>query len=74
LLSPSDLANFEAQASTNLVSWATLPNALSLTNGMFAASGQRAVELQRALLPHHRTLKDSFRQKSPADNGGAFCF
>jgi hypothetical protein len=34
LLSPSDLANFEAQASTNLVNWVTLPNALSLTNGM----------------------------------------
>jgi hypothetical protein len=34
LLSPSDLANFEAQASTNLVDWVTLTNALSLTNGM----------------------------------------
>ena len=34
LLSPSNLANFEAQASTNLVDWASLPNALSLTNGM----------------------------------------
>lgn len=34
LLSPADLANFEVQASTNLVNWATLPNALSLTNGM----------------------------------------
>jgi alpha-tubulin suppressor-like RCC1 family protein len=34
LLSPSDLANFEAQASTDLVNWVTLPNALSLTNGM----------------------------------------
>jgi len=34
LLQPSDLANFEAQASTDLVNWATLPNALSLTNGM----------------------------------------
>ena len=34
LLSPSDLPNFEAQASTNLVDWVTLPNALSLTNGM----------------------------------------
>jgi hypothetical protein len=34
LLSPSDLANFEAQASTNLVNWVTLQNALSLTNGM----------------------------------------
>jgi hypothetical protein len=29
----SDLAAFEAQASTNLVDWATLPNALSVTNG-----------------------------------------
>jgi|GEM_PF-1135958 len=34
LLSPSNLANFEAQASTNLVDWVTLPSALSLTNGM----------------------------------------
>ena len=34
LLSSADLANFEAQASTNLVNWVTLPNALSLTNGM----------------------------------------
>jgi hypothetical protein len=34
LLSPSDLANFEAQGSTNLVNWVTLPGALSLTNGM----------------------------------------
>ena len=34
LLSSADLANFEAQASTNLVDWVTLPSALSLTNGM----------------------------------------
>jgi hypothetical protein len=34
LLSPADLANFEAQASTNLVDWVTLPDGLSLTNGM----------------------------------------
>ena len=34
LLLPSDLLNFEAQASTDLVNWVTLPNALSLTNGM----------------------------------------
>jgi hypothetical protein len=34
LLSPSDLANFEAQASTNLMDWVPLTNALSLTNGM----------------------------------------
>ena len=33
LLSPSGLANFEAQVSTNLVDWMTLTNALSLTNG-----------------------------------------
>jgi hypothetical protein len=33
-LTPADLANFEAQASTNLVNWVTLPNGLSLTNGM----------------------------------------
>jgi len=32
-LSPSDLANFEAQASTNLVNWVTLP-CVSLTNGL----------------------------------------
>jgi alpha-tubulin suppressor-like RCC1 family protein len=34
LLSPSDLANFQAQASTDLVNWVTLTNAFSLTNGM----------------------------------------
>jgi alpha-tubulin suppressor-like RCC1 family protein len=34
LLSPADLANFEAQGSADLVNWVTLPNALSLTNGM----------------------------------------
>ncbi len=33
-LSPSNLPNFEAQTSSNLLNWATLPNALSLTNGM----------------------------------------
>ncbi len=33
-LSPSDLPNFTAQASADLVNWVTLPNALSLTNGM----------------------------------------
>ena len=33
-LLPSDLPRFEAQASTDLVNWVTLPNALSLTNGM----------------------------------------
>ena len=33
-LQPSDLPNFEAQASTDLVNWTTLPNALSLTNGV----------------------------------------
>ena len=33
-LTPSDLPNFEAQASFDLVNWTTLPNALSLTNGM----------------------------------------
>jgi len=33
LLTPADLANFEAQSSTNLINWVTLPNALSLTNG-----------------------------------------
>ena len=34
LLSVSNFTNFEAQASTNLVNWVTLTNALSLTNGM----------------------------------------
>jgi alpha-tubulin suppressor-like RCC1 family protein/Zn-dependent metalloprotease len=34
LLLASDLANFEAQMSTNLMDWVTLTNALSLTNGM----------------------------------------
>jgi hypothetical protein len=33
LLTPSALANFEAQVSTNLVDWVTLPNGLSLTKG-----------------------------------------
>jgi hypothetical protein len=33
-LSPSDLPNFQAQVSTDLVNWVALPNALSLTNGM----------------------------------------
>jgi hypothetical protein len=33
-LSLSDLANFEAQASTDLMNWVTLTNALSLANGM----------------------------------------
>jgi alpha-tubulin suppressor-like RCC1 family protein len=39
-LSPSDLANFEAQASTNLIDWITLTNALSLTNGMLMLQDQ----------------------------------
>ena len=34
LPSPADLANLQAQASTNLVDWATLTNALTLTNGV----------------------------------------
>jgi hypothetical protein len=33
LLSPADLPAFTALASTNLVNWATLPGALSVTNG-----------------------------------------
>ncbi len=32
-LAPEDLAAFEVQASTNLLDWATLPGALTLTNG-----------------------------------------
>ena len=34
LLTAANLPNFQAQVSTNLVSWLNLPNALSLTNGM----------------------------------------
>jgi alpha-tubulin suppressor-like RCC1 family protein len=34
LLAPADLSDFEVQASSNLVNWASLPNALSLTNGL----------------------------------------
>jgi hypothetical protein len=34
LLSSNDLAGFTAQSSSNLVDWLTLPNALSVTNGM----------------------------------------
>jgi hypothetical protein len=34
LLTSANLPNFEAQARTDLVNWTTLPNALSLTNGM----------------------------------------
>jgi len=33
-LTPADLPNFLAQASSNLVNWVTLPNGLSLTHGM----------------------------------------
>jgi hypothetical protein len=33
-LTPAELPNFAALASTDLVNWVTLPNALSLTNGM----------------------------------------
>ena len=32
-LTEDDLANFEAQASTDLVNWTTLPDALSITDG-----------------------------------------
>ena len=32
-LCPEDLARFEAQASTNLINWTSLPNALVFTNG-----------------------------------------
>jgi alpha-tubulin suppressor-like RCC1 family protein len=34
LLTAANLTNFSAQASTDLVNWVTLPNVLSLTNGM----------------------------------------
>ena len=34
VLTATDLAAFEAQASTNLTDWVTLPNALSVTNGL----------------------------------------
>src|SRR5262249_9056723 len=33
-LLPSDLPNFEAQTSSNMLNWAVLSNSLSLTNGM----------------------------------------
>ncbi|HEY4984405.1 MAG TPA: hypothetical protein VIJ24_05030 [Verrucomicrobiae bacterium] len=33
ILSAADLANLEVQVSTNLVDWATLPDALTLANG-----------------------------------------
>jgi len=33
LLTAADLPNFEAQTSSNLISWTTLPGSLSLTNG-----------------------------------------
>jgi alpha-tubulin suppressor-like RCC1 family protein len=34
LLQPEDLAGFEVQASTNLLDWVTVPEALTTTNGM----------------------------------------
>ena len=33
VINPSDMQNFEAQSSTNLVDWRSLPGALTLTNG-----------------------------------------
>lgn len=33
IISPSDLVNLQAQASTNLVDWVNLPGALTVTNG-----------------------------------------
>jgi len=33
-ISPSDLANLQAQVSSNLTDWVTLPASLALTNGM----------------------------------------
>jgi hypothetical protein len=38
LLATNDLAGFTAQASSNLVDWVSLPNALSITNGMLLLS------------------------------------
>jgi hypothetical protein len=38
LLSTNDLGGFTAQASSNLVDWVNLPNALSITNGMLLLS------------------------------------
>jgi hypothetical protein len=32
-ISPSELSSFEAQASSNLVNWVTLPNSLALSGG-----------------------------------------
>ncbi|HTL71901.1 MAG TPA: immunoglobulin domain-containing protein [bacterium] len=43
LLTPANLANFEAQASTNLVDWVTLPDALNLTNGLLQLQDDDAV-------------------------------
>jgi hypothetical protein len=37
-LTTNDLSGFTAQASSNLVDWVVLPNALSLTNGMLLLS------------------------------------
>jgi hypothetical protein len=42
LLAASDLANFEALASSNLVDWVPLTNALSLTNGMLRVQDNSA--------------------------------
>jgi len=42
-LCPGDLAGFEVQASTNLVDWMTLSNALTLTNGALRLEDPAAV-------------------------------
>lgn len=42
LLTPADLANLQAQASTNLTDWTTLSNALTLTNGVLMLSDPAA--------------------------------
>jgi hypothetical protein len=44
-LSPADLANLQAQASTNLVDWTTLTNALTLTNGVLQLQDPGATNL-----------------------------
>ena len=55
--SPSDLPNFEAQASTNLVDWVTLPNALSLTNGMLELQDNTRTNWPTRFYRLLRTLK-----------------
>jgi len=45
LLTPADLTNLQAQASTNLTDWTTLSNALTLTNGVLMLSDPAATNM-----------------------------